>query len=150
MNISPYDEQGCALQVWSYHPRLQDVEISETKARELYWDLSLIIRKMYHQCKLVHGDLSEFNLLYHEGKACVIDVSQSVEHDHPHALEFLRKDIHNVNEFFRKKKVRVKYFPSFRIGIFLLYFQSSVKGTGSLGRGQDFYFVWSKSQSFKL
>jgi len=88
-------------------PRLQDVDISEIKARELYWDLSLIIRKMYHQCKLVHGDLSEFNLLYHEGKALVIDVSQSVEHDHPHALEFLRKDIHNVNEFFRKKKVNV-------------------------------------------
>ena len=88
-------------------PRLQDVDISEIKARELYWDLSLIIRKMYHQCKLVHGDLSEFNLLYHEGKAQVIDVSQSVEHDHPHALEFLRKDIHNVNEFFRKKKVNV-------------------------------------------
>ena len=88
-------------------PRLQDVEISESKARELYWDLSLIIRKIYHQCKLVHGDLSEFNLLYHNGKAYVIDVSQSVEHDHPHALEFLRKDIHNVNEFFRKKKVNV-------------------------------------------
>merc|ERR1719270_728037 len=88
-------------------PRLQDVEISESKARELYWDLSLIIRKMYHHCKLVHGDLSEFNLLYHAGKAYVIDVSQSVEHDHPHALEFLRKDIHNVNEFFRKKKVNV-------------------------------------------
>ena len=88
-------------------PRLQDVEISESKARELYWDLSLIIRRMYHQCKLVHGDLSEFNLLYHDGKAYVIDVSQSVEHDHPHALEFLRKDIHNVNEFFRRKKVNV-------------------------------------------
>jgi len=88
-------------------PRLQDVDISESKARELYWDLSLIIRRLYHNCKLVHGDLSEFNLLYHNGKAFVIDVSQSVEHDHPHALEFLRKDIHNVNEFFRKKKVNV-------------------------------------------
>lgn len=88
-------------------PRLQDAEISESKARELYWDLSLIIRHLYHKCKLVHGDLSEFNLLYHKGKAYVIDVSQSVEHDHPHALEFLRKDIHNINEFFRKKKVNV-------------------------------------------
>ena len=88
-------------------PRLQDVEISESKARELYWDLCLNIRSIYHKCKLVHGDLSEFNLLYHDGKAYVIDVSQSVEHDHPHALEFLRKDIHNVNEFFKKKRVNV-------------------------------------------
>jgi len=88
-------------------PLLQEADISESKARELYWDLSLIIRKMYHHCKLVHGDLSEFNLLYHAGKVYVIDVSQSVEHDHPHALEFLRKDIRNVNEFFRKKNVNV-------------------------------------------
>ena len=26
-----------------------------------------------------------------------------MEHDHPHALEFLRKDVLNVLEFFRKK-----------------------------------------------
>lgn len=34
---------------------------------------------------------------YHNGDAYIIDVSQSVEHDHPHALEFLRKDCSNVN-----------------------------------------------------
>jgi len=88
-------------------PRLLDVEIGENKARELYWDLCLDVRRMYHDCKLVHGDLSEFNLLYHQGKAFIIDVSQSVEHDHPHALEFLRKDLRNVSEFFRKKGVAV-------------------------------------------
>lgn len=32
----------------------------------------------------------------------VIDVSQSVEHEHPQALEFLRKDCTNVVDFFRK------------------------------------------------
>jgi len=88
-------------------PRLKDKEISESKARELYRDIILTTRKMFHECKLVHGDLSEFNLLYHDGKAYFIDVSQSVEHEHPHALEFLRKDLHNVNEFFRKKNVAV-------------------------------------------
>jgi len=88
-------------------PRLKDKEISESKARELYRDIVLTTRKMFHECKLVHGDLSEFNLLYHEGKAFFIDVSQSVEHDHPHALEFLRKDLQNVNEFFRRKGVAI-------------------------------------------
>ena len=88
-------------------PRLHDVELSESKARELYWDLALTVRKIYHVCQLVHGDLSEYNLLYHKGKAFVIDVSQSVEHDHPNALEFLRKDINNLNEFFKKKGVNV-------------------------------------------
>ena len=62
---------------------------------------------MYHDCKLVHGDLSEYNMLYHQGEAFIIDVSQSVEHDHPHALEFLRKDLVNVTQFFRRFEVAV-------------------------------------------
>ena len=44
-------------------------------------------------------------LRYHEGKIYVIDVSQSVEHDHPHALEFLRKDCTNITEYFKKNGV---------------------------------------------
>lgn len=32
----------------------------------------------------------------------IIDVSQSVEQDHPHALEFLRHDIQNLMTFFEK------------------------------------------------
>lgn len=36
-------------------------------------------------------------LRYQSGSVYIIDVSQSVEHDHPHALEFLRKDCVNVN-----------------------------------------------------
>ena len=31
----------------------------------------------------------------------MIDVSQSVEHDHPHSLDFLRSDCANVTRFFR-------------------------------------------------
>ena len=65
------------------------------------------VRKMYHDCKLVHGDLSEYNMLYHQGKVFIIDVSQSVEHDHPHALEFLRKDLCNVTDFFRRFEIAV-------------------------------------------
>jgi RIO kinase 1 len=57
---------------------------------------------MYHRCKLVHGDLSEYNLLWHDNQVYVIDVSQSVETDHPSALDFLRKDAANVNDYFRK------------------------------------------------
>lgn len=37
----------------------------------------------------------------------MIDVSQSVERDHPQALSFLQRDIKNVNDFFDKKGVKV-------------------------------------------
>ncbi|XP_055529856.1 serine/threonine-protein kinase RIO1 [Wyeomyia smithii] len=86
-------------------PKLKDVELTCSKARELYRDAVEIMWNMYNKCKLVHADLSEFNILYHEGKIVIIDVSQSVEHEHPHALEFLRKDCTNLTEFFRKKDV---------------------------------------------
>lgn len=65
------------------------------------------MRVLYQQCKLIHADLSEYNMLYHCSHVYVIDVSQSVEHDHPHALDFLRRDITNINDFFRKKQVNV-------------------------------------------
>ncbi|XP_023234080.1 serine/threonine-protein kinase RIO1-like [Centruroides sculpturatus] len=86
-------------------PLLKDVEITESKARELYLDCIIMMRRLYIDCKLVHADLSDYNLLYHEGKAYIIDVSQSVEHDHPFALEFLRNDCQNISGYFRRKGV---------------------------------------------
>lgn len=88
-------------------PKLKDVTLSESKARELYLECILIMRRMYHDCRLVHADLSEYNILYRSGHLCIIDVSQAIEHDHPHSLEFLRKDCSNITEFFCKNKVCV-------------------------------------------
>ncbi|XP_075978660.1 RIO kinase 1 [Anticarsia gemmatalis] len=86
-------------------PKLKDVEISQSTARSLYRDCIMMMWKMFNICKLVHADLSEFNMLYHQGNVVIIDVSQSVEHDHPHAFEFLRKDCTNISDFFRKRGV---------------------------------------------
>ncbi|EWC46966.1 hypothetical protein DRE_03728 [Drechslerella stenobrocha 248] len=95
-------------------PRLKDAPISplegDTDAsgayRALYIELVCIMRKMFHVCHLVHADLSEYNVIYHSGRLHVIDVSQSVEHDHPRSLEFLRMDIKNVSDYFGKQGVR--------------------------------------------
>lgn len=86
-------------------PLLKDVDISVSSARVLYLDTVIMMWKMYNKCKLVHADLSEFNMLYVDGKIVTIDVSQSVEHDHPHAFDFLRKDCLNITDFFRKNQV---------------------------------------------
>ena len=77
-------------------PKLKDAELSNSRACKLYRDCVIMMWTMFNKCHLVHADLSEFNLLYHEGKVYVIDVSQSVEHDHPRALDFLRKDCTNI------------------------------------------------------
>ena len=43
--------------------KLKDVDISTSKACQLYRDCVLMIWKMYNICKLIHADLSEFNML---------------------------------------------------------------------------------------
>ncbi|KAL5361097.1 RIO1 family-domain-containing protein [Aspergillus floccosus] len=92
-------------------PRLKDVEFDipnpEKRWHELYMELLGYMRVMYQTCRLVHADLSEYNMLYHKNKLHIIDVSQSVEHDHPRSLEFLRMDIKNISDFFRRKSVDV-------------------------------------------
>ena len=83
-------------------PRLKDASLSDKHMREAYVQTIMIMRHLYQRCKLVHGDLSEYNLLWHKSQIYVIDVSQSVETDHPSALDFLRKDASNVNDYFSK------------------------------------------------
>jgi RIO kinase 1 len=83
-------------------PRLKDANLSERRMREAYVQTVIIMRRMYQVCRLVHGDLSEYNMLWHNNEVYVIDVSQSVETDHPSALDFLRMDASNVNGFFQK------------------------------------------------
>jgi len=83
-------------------PRLKDANLSDKKLAECYFQVVKVMRRMYQSCKLVHGDLSEYNMLWHKGSVMVIDVSQSVEHDHPSSNDFLRSDCANVNAFFGK------------------------------------------------
>ncbi|KAI5074690.1 hypothetical protein GOP47_0010651 [Adiantum capillus-veneris] len=88
-------------------PRLKDAALSESKSREGYLEMVVSMRMMYQKCRLVHGDLSEYNILYFEGHLYIIDVSQSVDLDHPRALDFLREDCLHVSDFFRKNGVPV-------------------------------------------
>ncbi|KAJ7259489.1 RIO1 family-domain-containing protein [Mycena haematopus] len=87
-------------------PRLKDAELPADAAAALYEELLLAVRTLFHHCRLVHADLSEYNILYHEEHLHIIDVSQSVEHDHPSAFDFLRNDLKNVEEFFARRGVR--------------------------------------------
>ncbi|WP_129114241.1 serine/threonine-protein kinase Rio1 [Halegenticoccus tardaugens] len=60
-----------------------------------------------HGAGLVHGDLSEYNMIVHDGELVIIDLGQAVTVHHPNADEFLRRDCTNVANFFSRQGVDV-------------------------------------------
>ena len=86
-------------------PRLKDAGLPPQRMRRAYTEVVLLVRALYQKCRLVHADLSEYNLLVHNDEIYVIDVSQSVELDHPRAFDFLREDCLHVNDYFRRQGV---------------------------------------------
>jgi RIO kinase 1 len=65
------------------------------------------LKRLYKKAKIVHGDLSEYNIMIWKGKPVVFDVSQSVSIQHPLADFMLRRDLTNVNRFFKRLDVKI-------------------------------------------
>lgn len=84
-------------------PLLKEVSLSEDEYRELFWNLLEDVKKMYNKAQLVHGDLSEYNVMIWQGKYYIIDVSQAVKINHPNALEFLMRDLNNLYRYFARE-----------------------------------------------
>ena len=60
------------------------------------------VREAY-RLGIVHGDLSEFNVMVDEGQCWLIDWPQWVETAHPNAGEILARDIENILQYFKRK-----------------------------------------------
>lgn len=83
------------------------MKLNQEDLHDAYIQTIKLLRDMFIKCNLVHADYSEYNLLYFKKTVWVIDVSQSVEKDHPYSFEFLKRDIFNTNNYFKKKGVNV-------------------------------------------
>ena len=55
-----------------------------------------IINVIYNKAGLIHGDLSEYNILNYKEEPYLIDMGQCVLKNHPLALKLLKNDIKNV------------------------------------------------------
>lgn len=86
-------------------PLLNEIELPDPALT--YEQLTRFVRLMVKGAGLIHGDLSEFNVMMFKDRPVVIDVSQSVLLSHPLARELLVRDMSNINRFFSGLGARV-------------------------------------------
>jgi len=83
-------------------------EESPRNPKTMYKTLLSNIKKLYRRAKLVHGDLSEYNIMNDRGEPVIFDMGQSVLVEHPLARELLLRDLKNLNIYFSKLGVSIK------------------------------------------
>jgi len=79
----------------------------ELRDAQLIYNFILNQIKKIVKAGLVHSDLSAYNILFLD-KPYIIDFSQAVPLRHPLAKDFLKRDLKNINSYFKKLGVKVK------------------------------------------
>jgi RIO kinase 1 len=82
--------------------RLTEVEIENPETA--YEVVREYMRRLY-DVGLIHGDLSEYNVVFQDGQLVVIDLGQAVTVHHPNSDDFLERDCKNVANFFARQGV---------------------------------------------
>lgn len=83
-------------------PQLKDVNFEEYGP--LFDQIIDMVKKLFG-AGLVHGDLSEFNILIEGSDPVFIDFSQSTAIDSPNAPELMKRDLNILCNFFKKRGV---------------------------------------------
>jgi RIO kinase 1 len=66
-----------------------------------YKTLLTYLKRLYGKAGLVHGDFSEYNIMIWRGRPLLFDASQAVPLVHPMADFLLRRDLANLNRYFK-------------------------------------------------
>lgn len=80
-------------------PTFAETEVNQD---DCDWTFSTV-DKLFNSARLVHADLSEFNIFKHGSERVLFDMGSAVLTSHPQALEFLRRDLTNMVRFFKKR-----------------------------------------------
>ena len=73
-----------------------------------YQDSISLLKRLYKEAKLVHGDFSEYNIFKTEKGLILFDLGSAVDLEHPNSLDFLKRDINNISKFFAKRGLTVE------------------------------------------
>ena len=83
---------------------LLESEVDENDYQE---SINLII-DLYKKAKLVHGDFSEYNIFKTKKGLKLFDLGSAVDTTHPNMMNFLKRDINNITNFFVKRGLTVE------------------------------------------
>ena len=86
-------------------PLLREIQLQNPG--RIYRQILANVKRLYRKAKLVHADLSEYNVMIWKGKPVLFDVSQAVSREHPMSTEFLRRDLENISRYFKRLEVAV-------------------------------------------
>jgi RIO kinase 1 len=87
-------------------PLLREVTLEKREAHTLF-DCVMRNIALSLSCNRVHGDLSEYNMLYWRGALSIIDFAQAVDpHQHPAVYTLLLRDIERVCRYFARYGIR--------------------------------------------
>ena len=86
-------------------PLMKDVRLDDPE--KTYMILVDYVRIAYQKAELIHGDLSEYNVLIYKGDPVLIDCGQAILTEHPNAMDYLKRDIGNLNRYFANIGVEV-------------------------------------------
>lgn len=87
-------------------PRLRDVKILNPQV--VYDELIEFLAVTWQKAKMVHGDFSPYNIMWHDDRPVVIDVGQAVVQSHPKSQEFLVRDVTRLVEWANKNGLDVE------------------------------------------
>lgn len=91
------------------YPTLIEAKPGRGPLQEIYPQVIDAVEKLYHRAKLVHGDLSEYNIFLLPGnRISLIDLSQAVRIEQPQAEQLLLRDLKNIIRFFEKNGLEVE------------------------------------------
>ena len=83
-------------------PRLSDIKLTPAEAQKIF-DSIIENIKILSDAGVVHANLSEYNILYWNSKAYIIDFPQSIDvRNQECSKEFLERDLRNIINFFKK------------------------------------------------
>jgi len=75
-----------------------------SKPKTIMKEILRNIRKAYLKANIIHGDLSEYNVILKPDRhILIIDWPQYITREHPNAEELLTRDVQNILHYFKRK-----------------------------------------------